>query len=70
MIDNTVVTLSESVSSVDVRKNARKLAGDLRALILVYNSPEAVPPRLLLGTLHQMQLKVQEAMEQLPKGKL
>ncbi|XP_017767834.1 PREDICTED: ubiquitin carboxyl-terminal hydrolase 34 [Nicrophorus vespilloides] len=54
MIDNTVVSLSEQVGSMDVRKTARRLAGDLRALILVYNSPEAVPPNLLVGTLKQL----------------
>lgn len=58
MIDNTVVSLSEQVSSVDVKKMARRLTGDLRALILVYNSPEAVPPPLLLTTLKQLQLRL------------
>ncbi|KAJ8967821.1 hypothetical protein NQ317_011905 [Molorchus minor] len=37
---------------------AKRLAGDLRALILVYNSPEAVAPPLLQGTLKQLQTKV------------
>ena len=58
MIDNTVVSLSEQVSSVDVKKMARRLTGDLRALILVYNSPEAVPPPLLLTTLKQLQSRL------------
>lgn len=65
MIDNTVVTLSEQVNSVDVKKMARRLSGDLRALILVYNSPEAVPPRLLLSTLKQLKLRVNGEIEKL-----
>lgn len=60
MIDNTVVTLSEQVSSLDIQKNAQRLSGDLRALILVYNSPEAVPPPLLKSTLKQLQTRVAE----------
>ncbi|KAI4467226.1 hypothetical protein MML48_2g00012142 [Holotrichia oblita] len=36
---------------------ARKLSGDLRALVLVYNSPEAVPPPLLLTTLKHLQMR-------------
>ncbi|CAH0550563.1 unnamed protein product [Brassicogethes aeneus] len=58
MIDNTVVSLSEQTASLDLTKTARRLAGDLRALILVYNSPEAVPPPLLQTTLIQIQVKV------------
>lgn len=70
MIDNTVVKLSEEVNSTDLKKTARGLAGDLRALILVYNSPEAVPPRLLLSTLKQLKLRVKAEIEKLiPKGK-
>lgn len=59
MIDNTVVSLSEQVGSFDVMKMAKRLAGDLRALILVYSSPEAVPPPLLQNTLKQLQNKVE-----------
>ncbi|XP_018562913.1 ubiquitin carboxyl-terminal hydrolase 34 [Anoplophora glabripennis] len=59
MIDNTVVSLSEQVGSFDVVKMAKRLAGDLRALILVYSSPEAVPPPLLRNTLKQLQDKVE-----------
>ncbi|KAJ8971929.1 hypothetical protein NQ314_000472, partial [Rhamnusium bicolor] len=58
MIDNTVVSLSEQVGSFDVVKMAKRLSGDLRALILVYNSPEAVPPPLLQNILKQLQNKV------------
>nr|CAI5832386.1 unnamed protein product [Callosobruchus analis] len=58
MIDNTVVSLSEQVGSLDVPKLARRLSGDLRALILVYNSPEGVPPPLLKTTLKQLQARV------------
>ncbi|CAH2011093.1 unnamed protein product [Acanthoscelides obtectus] len=58
MIDNTVVSLSEQVGSLDVLKLARRLSGDLRALILVYKSPEAVPPPLLKTTLKQLQTRL------------
>lgn len=69
MIDNTVVTLSEQVSSIDIQKTAERLSGDLRALILVYNSPEAVPPPLLKTTLKQLQTRVTEEMgKQQSKG--
>lgn len=37
---------------------ARRLAGDLRALILVYNTPQAVPPPLLATTLTELQTRV------------
>lgn len=70
MIDNTVVSLSEQVVSVDLRKMARKLAGDLRALVLVYNSPEAVPPPLLLTTLKHLQMRTKAEICKLqPNGK-
>ncbi|KAK4884213.1 hypothetical protein RN001_000484 [Aquatica leii] len=59
MIDNTVVGLSEQVNSVDLKKMARRLAGDIRALVLVYNSPEAVPPLLLTTTLQQLKTRLQ-----------
>lgn len=59
MIENTVVGLSEQVNSVDLKKTARRLAGDLRALVLVYNSPEATPPPLLTSTLQQLKSRVQ-----------
>ncbi|CAH1163705.1 unnamed protein product [Phaedon cochleariae] len=58
MIDNTVVSLSEQVGSFDVPKMAKRLSGDIRALILVYGSPEGVPPPLLLNTLRQLQSKI------------
>lgn len=58
MIDNTVVSLSEQVGSLNVLKMAKRLTGDIRALILVYNSPEAVPPPLLLATLKQVQSNI------------
>lgn len=71
MIDNTVVSLSEQVVSVDLRKMARKLSGDLRALVLVYNSPEAVPPPLLLTTLKHLQMRAKAEICKLqPNGKL
>lgn len=59
MIDNTVVSLSEQVGGVDLKKRAKQLASDLRALILVYKSPEAVPPNMLVGTLNQLQTIVE-----------
>ncbi|KAL3285850.1 hypothetical protein HHI36_000370 [Cryptolaemus montrouzieri] len=65
MIDNTVVSLSEQVSSLDIIKMAQRLSGDLRALILVYNSPEAVPPPLLKSTIKQLQSRVTEELEKL-----
>ncbi|KAK9875298.1 hypothetical protein WA026_007696 [Henosepilachna vigintioctopunctata] len=65
MIDNTVVSLSEQVSSLDIQKMAHRLSGNLRALILVYNSPEAVPPPLLKSTLNQLQVRVTELLEEL-----
>lgn len=65
MIDNTVVALSEQVSSLEIIKVAKRLSGDLRALILVYSSPEAVPPPLLRNTLEQLRSKVHEEIEKL-----
>lgn len=59
MIENTVVGLNEQVNSVDLKKTARRLAGDLRALVLVYNSPEASPPVLLSPTLQKLKVRVQ-----------
>lgn len=58
MISSTVVSLNEQVDSLDLPKMARRLAGDLRALILVYNTPQAVPPPLLAATLKQLQTRV------------
>uniref|UniRef100_A0A6P7F8D8 ubiquitinyl hydrolase 1 n=1 Tax=Diabrotica virgifera virgifera TaxID=50390 RepID=A0A6P7F8D8_DIAVI len=71
MIDNTVVSLSEQIGSLNILKMAKRLAGDIRALILVYNSPEAVPPPLLLTTLKQLQSKIKLEMNKLdiPKDK-
>lgn len=71
MIDNTVVSLSEQVLSVDLKKMGRRLAGDLRALVLVYNSPEAVPPPLLLTTLKHLQMRTKAEICKIePNGKL
>lgn len=58
MIDSTVVSLSDQLNSIDIPKMARRLAGDLRALILVYSTPQTVPPSLLVTTLKQLQAKV------------
>lgn len=58
MIDNTVVSLSEQIDSLNVLKMAKRLAGDIRALILVYKSPEAAAPPLLLKTLTELQNKI------------
>ncbi|CAG9834377.1 unnamed protein product [Diabrotica balteata] len=71
MIDNTVVSLNEQIGSLNILKMAKRLAGDIRALILVYNSPEAVPPPLLLTTLKQFQSKIKLEMNKLdiPKDK-
>ncbi|KAK5649017.1 hypothetical protein RI129_003909 [Pyrocoelia pectoralis] len=60
MIDNTVVGLSEQVNSVDLKKTAKRLAGDIRALVLVYSSPEAVPPPLLTTTLQQLRERLRK----------
>lgn len=69
MIDNTVVAISEQVGSLEVNKMAKRLIGDLRALILVYSSPEGVPPALLKNTLKQLQGKVGMEIAKLkPKG--
>lgn len=65
MIDNTVVTLSEQISSLDISRVAKRMSGDLRALILVYSSPEAVPPPLLRTTLKQLQTKVNAEIDKL-----
>ncbi|KAG5888818.1 hypothetical protein JTB14_016020 [Gonioctena quinquepunctata] len=70
MIDNTVVSLSEQVGSFDILKMAKRLSGDLRALILVYNSPEAVPPPLLLNTLRQLQSKIKQEIGKLDNKKV
>lgn len=58
LIDNTVVTLGEQLDSFDLIKIARRLSGDLRALILVYNSPETAVPAVLKTTLKKLQTKV------------
>lgn len=58
LIDNTVVTLGEQLDSFDLVKIARRLSGDLRALILVYNSPETAVPAVLKITLKKLQAKV------------
>lgn len=65
MIDNTVVALSEQVASLEINKVAKRLSGDLRALILVYSSPEAVPPPLLRSILKQLLVKVDAEMSKL-----
>lgn len=65
MINSTVVSLSEQVNSLDLPKMARRLAGDLRALILVYNTPQAVPPPLLTATLNQLQTRAKAEMKKL-----
>lgn len=67
MIDNTVVTLSEQLESFDLMKIARRLAGDLRALILVYNSPNTIPPPILKNTLKQLQNIVKGEIAKLDK---
>lgn len=58
LIDSTVVTLDEQLDSFDLVKIARRLSGDLRALILVYNSPEAAVPAVLKMTLKKLHAKV------------
>lgn len=58
LIDNTVVQLGDQLESFDLIKIARRLSGDLRALILVYNSPEAAVPAVLKTTLKKLQNKV------------
>lgn len=60
LIDNTVVTLDEQLDSFDLVKIGRRLSGDLRALILVYNSPEAAVPAVLKTTLKKIQAKVKQ----------
>lgn len=51
MIDSTVESLNESINSPDILKNPKRLAGDIRALILVYRSPEGKPSGILKNTL-------------------
>lgn len=65
MISSTVVSLSEQVNLLDLQKMARRLAGDLRALILVYNTPQAVPSPLLTTTLGQLQTRVKTEIQKL-----
>lgn len=65
MISSTVVSLSEQVNLLDLQKMARRLAGDLRALILVYNTPQAVPSPLLATTLSQLQTRVKTEIKKL-----
>lgn len=70
MIDSTVVSLSEQVNSIDLPKMARGLAGDLRALTLVYKTP-ATPPPLIVETLKQLKAKVKTEIDKLEtKGEL
>ena len=68
MIDNTVVALSDQVGSLEITKVAKRLSGDLRALVLVYSSPEAVPPPLLRNTLKQLQNKVHTEIAKVDPG--
>lgn len=65
LIDNTVVTLDEQLDSFDLVKIGRRLSGDLRALILVYNSPEAAVPAVLKTTLKKIQAKVKQEISNL-----
>lgn len=65
MIDSTVVSLNDQLNSLDIPKMARRLAGDLRALILVYSTPQTVPPVLLATTLKQLQAKVRAEINKL-----
>lgn len=53
-----MVSLNEQVNLLDLQKMAKRLAGDLRALILVYSTPQAVPSPLLTTTLSQLQTRV------------
>lgn len=65
MISSTVVSLSEQVNLLDLQKMARRLAGDLRALILVYSLPQAVPSPLLATTLGQLQARVKAEIQKM-----
>ncbi|KAF7284487.1 hypothetical protein GWI33_022078 [Rhynchophorus ferrugineus] len=58
MINSTIVSLNDSINSPDITKNPKRLVGDLRALILMYGSPEAKPLSVLKNTLKQLMVKV------------
>ncbi|XP_060516947.1 ubiquitin carboxyl-terminal hydrolase 34 isoform X2 [Cylas formicarius] len=58
MVESTIVSLNELISSADIFRSAKRLTGDLRALVLVYSSPEAESPPLLKEILLQLQNKV------------
>ncbi|XP_066257421.1 ubiquitin carboxyl-terminal hydrolase puf [Euwallacea similis] len=51
MIDSMVVSLNESANSPDILNSPKRLAGDLRALTLVYKSPEGKTSGVLKNAL-------------------
>lgn len=53
-----VESLNESVNSPDILNSPKRLAGDLRALALVYKSPEGKPSSILKNALNVLQTKV------------
>uniref|UniRef100_A0AAR5QD97 ubiquitinyl hydrolase 1 n=1 Tax=Dendroctonus ponderosae TaxID=77166 RepID=A0AAR5QD97_DENPD len=58
MIDSMVESLNESVNSPDILNSPKRLAGDLRALALVYKSPEGKHSSILKNALNVLQSKV------------
>ncbi|CAH1127870.1 unnamed protein product [Ceutorhynchus assimilis] len=58
MIDSTVESLNATISSTDALINPKRLTGDLRALTLVYKSPQGKPPVTLKSNLKVLQGKL------------
>ncbi|XP_071053277.1 ubiquitin carboxyl-terminal hydrolase puf isoform X2 [Onthophagus taurus] len=65
MFDNTVLVLSEQMNTWDIKKMARRIAGDLRALTLVYSSPDTDVPNVLWLTIAQLEIKVKTELNKL-----
>ncbi|XP_050316350.1 ubiquitin carboxyl-terminal hydrolase 34 isoform X2 [Anthonomus grandis grandis] len=58
MVESMVESLKESVNSSDILKCPKRLAGDIRALGLVYKTPQGKPPASLKDTIKTLLDKV------------
>lgn len=66
-INNRVVALTEQVDTIDILKTGNKLLGDLRALVIIYSSPDVLPPTILRGALERLQVKLKKLQEEVKK---
>lgn len=61
------MALTEQVGTIDILKTGIKLLGDLRALVIIYGSPNVEPPPLLRSALDQLRAKLKTLQDEVKK---